>query len=155
MAGPSGACTIFAGAIGDDGYGRFWLNRAGGPKVVRAQRFAYALRHGRIGADVVAMHECDNPICVCTDPGHVVAGTQADNLAHMGGKHRGGGSGWSRGGTGLDRAARRARAVALRAAVADGWDDYRVQDALATSMPGQGTLFDLSLIHISEPTRPY
>lgn len=143
VAGPPGACTIFAGAIGDDGYGRFWLNRPGGTKVVRAQRFAYALQHGRIDAGVVAMHECDNPICVCTDPGHVVAGTQAENLAHMGGKRRGGGSGWGRGRTGLDRGARRARAVALRAAVADGWDTRRVQAALAAANVGQGALFDL------------
>ncbi|MFT4398086.1 HNH endonuclease [Gordonia lacunae] len=141
VAGPPGSCTIFVGAIGDDGYGRFWLGRRPGPAVVRAQRFAYAMVHGEIPAMVVAMHECDNPLCVAVGRGHVVAGTQADNLAHMAGKHRGGGSGAGRGTTGLDRQARRARAHALRAAVIDGWDSDRVREALGLSMPGQESLF--------------
>ncbi|MDF3285018.1 hypothetical protein [Gordonia sp. N1V] len=144
VAGPDGACTIYTGAIGDDGYGRFWLGRHrrdDGPAVVRAQRFAYAAVHGLIPAGVVAMHDCDNPICVAVGHGHVVAGTQADNLAHMGGKHRGGGSGLGRGTSGLDRAARHARALALREAVADGWDSGRVREALGVGMPGQGSLF--------------
>ncbi|AFA75766.1 hypothetical protein GPOL_c47680 [Gordonia polyisoprenivorans VH2] len=134
---PAGAYTIYTGAIGDDGYGRFWLGRhrnSGGPAVVRAQRFAYAAAHGLIPAGVVAMHECDNPICV--------AGTEADNLAHMGGKHRGGGSGLGRGTSGLDRLARHARAVALRDAVAYGGVSGRVREPLGVSMPGQRALFD-------------
>ncbi len=141
MAGPPGACTIYVGAIGDDGYGRFWLGRRPGPAVVRAQRFAFALVHGEIAERVVAMHECDNPLCVAVGRGHVVAGTQSDNLAHMAGKHRGGGSGLGRGSTGLDRQARRARAHALRAAVVGGWDSDRVREALGLSMPGQQSLF--------------
>ena len=142
--GPAGECTIFTGAIGDDGYGRFWLGREGGPEVVRAQRFAYAAKHGVIGAGIVAMHECDNPICVGVEPGHVVAGTQSENLAHMAGKGRGGGSGHGRGSSGLDKAARHARAVALRAAVTagGGWDAGRVREALGAALPGQLPLFD-------------
>ncbi|MBB4138071.1 hypothetical protein [Gordonia humi] len=137
-----GSCTIYTGAIGDDGYGRFWVGRAGGPSVVRAQRFAYAAVYGWIDGGVVAMHECDNPICVRAGAGHVVPGTQADNLAHMAHRGRGGGSGYGRGGTGLDRQARRARALALRDAVAAGWDDRAVQAALGVAMPGQLGLFD-------------
>ena len=145
VAGPPGACTIFAGAIGDDGYGRFWVNRPGGPRVVRAQRFAIAAAAGLIREGVVAMHECDNPLCVAVGAGHLVEGTQSHNLADMGRKRRGGGSGLARGYTGLDRAARRARAVALRAAVSDGWDTERVRQALVVAMPGQNSLFDEGL----------
>lgn len=141
-------CTIFAGAIGDDGYGRFWLGRSGGPKVVRAQRFAVAATYGEIPARMVAMHNCDNPLCVAVGERHVVVGTQSENLAHMAGRHRGGGSGTGRGYTGLDRQARRARAHALRAAVSGGWDAGAVREALGVAMPGQGALFgwdDLSV----------
>ena len=73
-------CAVFVGAIGDDGYGRFWLGRPGGPKVVRAQRFAVAAVHGVMPAGLVAMHECDNPLCVRVGARHVVIGTQSDNL---------------------------------------------------------------------------
>ena len=135
------SCTIYRGAIGDDGYGRFWVGRPGGPAVVRAQRFAVAAAAGWIDAGVVAMHECDNPLCVRAGAGHVVPGSQADNLAHMANMGRGGGRGYGRGLSGLDREARRARAHALRAAVAHGWDDRAVQEALGLAMPGQLNLF--------------
>jgi hypothetical protein len=144
IAGPSPHdCAVFVGAIGDDGYGRFWLGRPGGPKVVRAQRFAVAAVHGVMPAGMVAMHECDNPLCVRVGPRHVVIGTQSDNLTDMGRKHRGGGSGWARGASGLDRQARRARAHAVRAALVDGWDRTAVSEALGAGMPGQETLFAL------------
>lgn len=136
-------CAVFVGAIGDDGYGRFWLGRPGGPKVVRAQRFAVAAVDGVMPAGLVAMHECDNPLCVRVGSRHVVIGTQSDNLTDMGRKHRGGGSGWGRGASGLDRQARRARAHAVRAALTGGWDRTAVSEALGAGMPGQEALFAL------------
>lgn len=148
IAGPGEkACAVFAAAIGDDGYGRFWLGRPDGPKVVRAQRFAVAAAHGYIEAGLVAMHECDNPLCVRVGRGHVVAGTQSDNLTDMGYKGRGGGSGWGRGTTGLDRAARRARAHAIRAAIVSngGWNNAAVSEALGAGMPGQQALFAMDI----------
>lgn len=143
MAGPGDSCTIYTGAIGDDGYGRFWVGRTPSPRVVRAQRFAVAAAVGAISGSVVAMHVCDNPICVRVGTKHVVIGTQADNLAHMAAKHRGGGSGAGRGFTGLDREARHARAIAVRAAVADGWNAHRVREALGLAMPQQTALFEV------------
>lgn len=146
VSGPGHACAVYVGSIGDDGYSRFWLGRPGGPKVVRGQRFAVAAACGEIGAGLVAMHECDNPLCVRVGPGHVVAGTQSQNLTDMGHKGRGGGSGWGRGASGLDRAARRARAHAIRAAIlAAGrqWDAAAVSEALGAAMPGQHSLFAL------------
>ncbi len=104
------------------------------------------MANGEIAERVVAMHECDNPLCVAVGRGHVVAGTQSDNLAHMAGKNRGGGSGLGRGSTGLDRQARRARAHALRAAALGGWDSERVREALGLSMPGQQSLFAFNQI---------
>lgn len=92
-------CAVFVGAIADDGgYGRFWLS-AHPPRVVRAHRYALARASGgHLPAGTVAMHLCDNPICVrATGRGgqealgrfgplagpHVVAGTQKQNLALM------------------------------------------------------------------------
>lgn len=149
VAGPGDRdCWIWVGAIADDGYGRFWIGRAGGPAVVRAHRYAYALAHGAIGVDEVCEHQrCDNPVCVRATADrhtHITAGTDSDNMASMGRKGRGGGGrlrGWGR----YDKAGRAARSRALRAAVADGWDAAAVTRALAAPVTGQGesALFDV------------
>jgi hypothetical protein len=62
---------------------------------------------------------------------HVVGGSQRDNMEKMGRAGRGGGrAAIRRGIAGL--AQRRARAVALRDAVRDGWDAEAVARALLT-----------------------
>jgi hypothetical protein len=62
---------------------------------------------------------------------HVIGGSQRDNMEMMGRARRGGGRpAVRRGGAGL--AERRARAVALRRAVRDGWDIDAVAEALLT-----------------------
>ncbi|WP_370185345.1 hypothetical protein [Rhodococcus wratislaviensis] len=107
---------------------------------------ALAIELGRpLTDDEVALHEvCDNPICVrasleALGRPHVVLGTQAQNLAGMGAKGRGGGRGQTWHWYGPDRAARAARSRALREAVRGGWDDEAVQAAfLHTDTP---TLF--------------
>lgn len=139
VAGPAVTdCAVFTGAIADDGgYGRFWMG-AHPPRVVRAHRYALALASGgHLPAGTVAMHLCDNPICVrATGRGglealarygplagpHVVAGTQRDNLALMAIKGRNGTAA-------LTREQRTARSRALRDAVRDGWDTNRVTHA--------------------------
>jgi len=84
---------------------------------VRPNRYALALATGSaLDADVFALHECDNPVCVkVSGPEalceHVVAGTQFDNMRRMARARRGGGRPTIRG---LGREARRARSVALR-----------------------------------------
>jgi len=86
----------------------------------------------------LALHECDVPVCVkvaAADAGplHVVAGTQRDNMIRMAQMRRGGGRPAV-----LRRDSvreRRARSVALRDAVRDGWDCERVAAALLGAQP--------------------
>jgi hypothetical protein len=133
-------CAIWTGGIGADGYGRFFVTREGRGFCVRPNRYALALAAGTpLAADVLALHEWDNPICVkvCV-PGaevqHVVAGTQQDNMLRMGRARRGGGRPTiARRDCG--REARRARSVALREAVRHGWDSAAVETALLGSQP--------------------
>ncbi len=131
-------CAVFTGAIADDGgYGRFWYG-SHPRRVVRAHRYALALASGgHLSASVIAMHLCDNPICVRTYArgggealarygplagAHVVAGTQRDNLALMTMKGR-------NTETALTRRQRTQRSRALRDAVRNGWDTERVARA--------------------------
>ena len=135
VAGPGdGDCSIWIGSIGADGYGRYFITRGGMGFCVRPNRYALALATGSAaGADVFALHECDNPVCVkVSGPEalceHVVAGTQFDNMRRMARARRGGGRPTIRG---LGREARRARSVALREAVQGGvWDADAVANAL-------------------------
>jgi hypothetical protein len=138
--GPSPAdCAVFCGAIGDDAYGRFWLNRDGVGRVVRAHRYALAVALGgrELPAAELALHECDNPLCVrVVDPAqavagaavHVVTGTQAQNMQRMGRRGRGGGRA-AIPVRGEQLAARVRRSRALRAAVRGGWDGEAVAAA--------------------------
>jgi hypothetical protein len=140
VAGPGERdCSIWIGSIGADGYGRYFITRSGMGLCVRPNRYALALATGSaLGADVFALHECDNPLCVkVSGPGalceHVVAGTQFDNMRRMARARRGGGRPTIRG---LGREARRARSVALREAVqGGGWDADAVANALLGAEP--------------------
>ncbi|KWX19585.1 hypothetical protein AFM11_35160 [Mycolicibacterium wolinskyi] len=131
-------CSIWVGAIGADGYGRFFITRAGMGFCVRPNRYALAMSTGEpLGVDVLALHECDNPICVKINPAgsvrqHVVAGTQSENMTRMGRGRRGGGRPTIRG---VGRRARRERSVALREAVRDGWNAEAVREALLGGEP--------------------
>lgn len=138
--GPTDAdCSIWTGAIGADGYGRFYLTRAGMGLCVRPHRYALALASGgELAAGVLGLHDCDNPLCTKVAPPqawiqHVVAGTQGDNMARMARMRRGGGRFLVRRGGG--RESRRERSVALREAVREGWDRDAVQAALIGDAP--------------------
>jgi len=143
-------CWLWVGAIADDGYGRFWLNRNGHKHVVRPHRYALALAPRLpLGEHDIVMHEvCDLPLCVRAEAvgGHLEVGTQAQNPAQMGRAGRGGGRGWPHRWYGLDRAQRATRSRALRDAVRDGWDPEAVRKALeaaaqpALFCPGMGEL---------------
>jgi hypothetical protein len=107
--------------------------------MVRANRYALAaaLDGTALEPSVRALHGCNNPVCVrVSRPGetrllHVVGGSQRDNMVMMARARRGGGRpAIRRRGAGV--AARRSRAVALRAAVRDGWD----ADAVAAALLG-------------------
>jgi hypothetical protein len=66
VAGPGhGDCSIWIGSFGADGFGRFFITREGMGLCVRPDRHALALATGSaLGADVFALHECDDPVCV-------------------------------------------------------------------------------------------
>ena len=132
-------CAIWKGAIGGDGYGRYWVGRGCSERImVRANRYALAAAQDGVALEpsVRALHGCDNTVCVRvsrleTGLLHVVGGSQRDNMEMMGRARRGGGRpAVRRGMAGL--AQRRARAVALRDAVRDGWDADAVAQALLT-----------------------
>lgn len=55
-------------------------------KIHTASRVAYMAFKGDIPDGKVVMHTCDNP--ECTNPEHLVLGTQADNMADMKNKKR-------------------------------------------------------------------
>ncbi|WP_078345215.1 hypothetical protein [Mycobacteroides chelonae] len=132
-------CAIWCGAIGDDGYGRFWIKRGGLTRVVGAHRYALAAAVGSVDAGINALHACNNPACVRVHLLHVHAGTQLENMNDMGRAGRGGGSYPPGLRPGLDRAGRARRSHALRDAVAGGWDAAAVEAAfLGSSEP---TLF--------------
>ena len=139
VCGPTASdCDIWTGAIGADGYGRYYLTRDGVGFCVRPHRYALAIRGGSVAAGVLGLHECDNPVCVkvadATAPRrHVVSGSQGDNMERMARMGRGGGRHAVRR---FDRRGlRRERSVALRDAVRNGWDAAAVQAALLGDQP--------------------
>ena len=108
----------------------FWVRRGGGERImVRANRYALAAAQDGVALEpaVRALHGCDNPVCVRvswpreTGLVHVVGGSQRDNMEMMARAGRGGSRPLVRRGM-VGLAQRRARAVALRRAVRDGWD---------------------------------
>jgi hypothetical protein len=133
-------CAIWESAVGTDGYGRWWVHRDCTRMMVRANRYALAsaLEGKPLEPWVRALHGCNNLACVrvsLTDEIgllHVVPGTQRDNMLMMARAGRGGGRvAIRRGDDGVK--ARRARAVALREAVRNGWDAAAVEAALLGS----------------------
>jgi len=108
--------------------------------MVRANRYAWAaaLDGAPLEPWVRALHECcNNTACVRVSSAgetgllHVVPGSQRDNMVMMARAGRCGGRvAVRRGDNGVK--ARRARAVALRDAVRDGWD----ADAVAAALLG-------------------
>lgn len=80
-------CWPWAGAIDTRGYGHLRWSGA----TTRAHRLAYRLSHGEIPNGeghhgTVILHTCDNRRCC--NPAHLIAGTQAANIADMVAKGR-------------------------------------------------------------------
>ena len=131
-------------AIGDDGYGRFWVIRDGRQRVLRPHRVAWALAEGEsVDLHPVVEHVvCDNPLCVRADGtplDHLEGSTQAANLSRIAQRGRRGAMGYRS--RMLGREAMYRRSLALRAAVADGWDDERIARSLASVDENQLALF--------------
>ena len=140
------ACWIWVGAIGDDGYGRFWTQTPGsGQRMLRAHRAAAEIIYGReeITGRLVT-HLCDNPLCVRAElegAGHLFIGNHAENMTER--EHRGRGNLhnplWRHQG----RAARAAAARLLRAhTLTHGYEQRQVDELIrGIIMPGQQPLF--------------
>lgn len=82
------SCWVWCGAIGDDGYGRFWTQDSSTKKAryFRAHRYA-AMMALKLSADEIStmlvLHRCDNPLCVRATSGadsHLVLGDHAQNM---------------------------------------------------------------------------
>lgn len=81
-------CWIWRGTTINSGYGHFWVS---GTKKMTAHRFAFKAANGFLPP--VVRHTCDIKLCV--NPGHLVAGTSADNMRDMVERKRmGGGAAW-------------------------------------------------------------
>jgi hypothetical protein len=133
-------CWVWAAGLSDDGYGVFRIRRGGMARVVRTSRYALAvsLEGEQLAPDVMALHECDNPVCARVVDlydvlhgvrAHVIGGDQRENMARMARMRRGGGRRVVVA-RGAGVAARVERSRAIREAVKDGWDAERVAAAL-------------------------
>lgn len=138
---PGDGCWIFTGAVSSpDGYGRIAWRERGRERTVSAHRFALEIAFGPLGADVVAEHRCNEPLCVRVGPGHVICSTQSENMRYASacGRARGPGDG----SLVSDRVV---RSLAVRAAVAGGWDGdayWSAQRAGQVALRPQDALFD-------------
>lgn len=139
-------CWIWTGAIGDDGYGRFWVKDPDGKqRVYRAHRWALEqaqpVDHPQ---QMHGLHRCDNPLCVraTADAGsHLYWGSRSENMADRSARGR---SNFQVLGK-LDPAARRKRAKAAQLlrdyTRAHGYDQGKVDELMKNILPDQGTLF--------------
>ncbi|WIB62071.1 hypothetical protein DEJ13_17940 (plasmid) [Curtobacterium sp. MCLR17_007] len=127
-------CWIWTGAIGDDGYGRFWLPQPdGGQRAMRPQRWLYEHLTGvALLPDVLLLHACDVPLCVHVDVdeavSHLAPGTHRGNMLERvrRGRHR---NEWTTLRTsGLPRSERVRLSRELREAFREhGWDAAAVR----------------------------
>lgn len=121
-------CHWFIGAISvPDAYGRVTFQHAGRTRTMSAHRFALLAAGVEVGVGQVGEHGCDETICVRVHPDHVRVATQPANLAHAVavGRHRGPRPG------DIDPRGRVGRALAIRAALSDGYDADRLAEAMA------------------------
>lgn len=141
------ACWIWTGAIGDDGYGRFWVKdpEDGKQRVYRAHR--WALEYAQPVDEpqqLQGLHRCDNPLCVratAEADSHLYWGTRSENMADRSARGR---SNFQVLGK-RDPATRRKRAQAaqqLRDYTREfGYDQGKVDELMKNVSPDQGTLF--------------
>lgn len=140
------ACWLWVGAIGDDGYGRFWTQAETGKQcMLRAHRAAAEIIYGHNAiAGKLVTHLCDNPLCVRAEnsrEGHLFIGTHTENMTERETRGRGNLHNplWRhQGRTARTTAARTLRAHTLQ----NGYDQQQVDELIrGIIMPGQAPLF--------------
>jgi hypothetical protein len=127
-------CWIWTGAVGDDGYGRFWVPQPdGGQRAMRPQRWLYEHLTGTdLSPSTLLLHACDVPLCVHVDVNpavsHLAPGTHRGNMLErvQRGRHRNGATSLRT--AGLKRSERVRLSRELRQAFRDhGWDTSAVR----------------------------
>ncbi len=141
-------CWIWTGAIGDDGYGRFWVPQPdGGQRAMRPQRWLYEHLTGTaLHPTVLLLHACDIPLCVHVDVdaavSHLAPGTHRGNMLErvQRGRHRNGATAVRM--AGLQRGERVALSRELREAFRDhGWDQAAIRACRTGIAPDTPTLW--------------
>lgn len=137
-------CWLWCGAVGDDGYGRFWVKdpATGKGRVFRAHRFAMQLVMSReLEAPEYVLHRCDNPLCVkatADDSTHLRLGNHSVNMVERSERGR---SNFQA----LRTGSKKERAEAARslrdATLTGGYDHELVQRFIRELDEGQETLF--------------
>lgn len=79
---PSDDCWYWTGQVNNSGYAYFKMRQ----KYYQASRISYAIHYGEIPQDKLALHKCDNPICV--NPDHLFLGGDKENCKDMVAKGR-------------------------------------------------------------------
>lgn len=84
------SCALWMGAVGSDGYGKFWVStpvttsnvdpavRVRGGRVITSHAAVSALVFGPLPLGSTHLHDCDVRLCVNTHPGHLRRGTQRE-----------------------------------------------------------------------------
>ena len=78
-------CWWWLGPPDRSGYGQFWYEHDGAQRVVRAHIFAWELAQppGAVrNPQTVRMHQCNHTLCVRVGPGHILTGSQRENIAY-------------------------------------------------------------------------
>ena len=141
-------CWIWTGAVGDDGYGRFWTAGDGvTQRTMRPQRFHYRELTGvDLPPSTMLLHSCDVPLCVHVDidqdVSHLRPGAAIDNQRDTAraGRQRNRYTIDRFGG--LPRAERVAQSRRLREVVrTHGWDPELIGRALSLVGTEHPTLF--------------
>lgn len=141
-------CWIWIGAVGDDGYGRFWTAGDGTKqRVMRPQRFLYrALTGVDLPPDTMLLHRCDVPLCVHveldSDTSHLRVGGAPENQRDTARAGRQRNRFTAERFASLPRAERVARSRQLRDVVrAHGWDADLIARAMSGAGPDHPVLF--------------